>query len=165
MMIRILLSLVFSTLIYAFVLASFHTWDLIMGAAFSGTLLFVFRDFLFGGNPKPSPGFFGKVAALPLFLAASVWDIVKGTWEVALVVLHLRPLERPGIVAVPIEGRTPTGLAVSAVETTLSPGTYLVDVDYERGVWLVHALDAKDIEAVKKDRSEFYERYQRRVFP
>lgn len=164
-MIRFVLSLAFCTLIYAFVLASFHPWDLVMGAAFSGTLLFVFRGFVFDGDPKPSPGFFGKLSALPLFLAASVWDIVKGTWEVALIVLHVRPLERPGIVAVPIEGRTPTGLAVSATETTLSPGTYLVDVDWERGVWLIHALDAKDPEAVKKDRGEFYERYQRRVFP
>lgn len=164
-MIRFVLSLVFCTLVYTFVLASFHPWDLVMGAAFSGILLFVFRGFVFGGAPKPSPGFLGKVAALPLFIVASVWDIVKGTWDVALVVLHVRPLERPGIVAVPIEGRTPTGLAVSATETTLSPGTYLVDVDWERGVWLVHAIDAKDAEGVKRDRSEFYERYQKRVFP
>lgn len=164
-MIRFFLPLVFCTLVYAFVLASFHPWDLVMGAALSGTFLYVFRVFLFGGNPKPSPGFLGKVAALPLFLAASVWDIVKGTAEVALIVLHLRPLERPGLVRVPIEGRTPTGLAVSATETTLSPGTYLVDVDWERGIWLIHALDAADPEAVRKDRHEFYERYQKRVFP
>lgn len=164
-MIRALISLVFLTLIYAFVLASFHPWDLVFGAAFSGILLYVFRGFLFDGKPKPSPGFLGKLAALPLFLAASAWDIVKGTWEVVLVVLHVRPLERPGIIAVPIEGRTPTGLAVSAVETTLSPGTYLVDVDRERGVWLIHALDASDAEAVRRDRHEFYERYQKRVFP
>ncbi|MGH3087492.1 MAG: Na+/H+ antiporter subunit E [Rubrobacteraceae bacterium] len=164
-MIRVLFSIAFLTSIYAFVLASFHPWDLVTGAVFSGVLLFVFRDFVFGGMPKPSPGFFGKVAALPLFLAASVWDIVKGTWGVALVALHLRPLERPGIVAVPIGERTPVGLAVSAIETTLSPGTYLVDVDLERGVWLIHALDATDPEAVRRDRQEFYERYQRRVFP
>jgi multisubunit Na+/H+ antiporter MnhE subunit len=164
-MIRFGLSLVFLTITYLFVLASGSPGDIAMGVVFSGVLLLVFRNFLFGGNPKPSPGFFAKLAALPLFLAASVWDIVKGTWEVALVVLHIRPLERPGIVAVPIEGRTPTGLAVSATETTLSPGTYLVDVDVERGVWLIHALDAADAEGVKRDRREFYERYQKRVFP
>lgn len=164
-MIRFGLSLVFLTLIYAFVLASFHPWDLVMGAVFSGTFLYVFRGFLFGGGPGPSPGFLGKLAALPLFLAASVWDVVKGTVDVALVVLHVRPLESPGIIRVPIEDRSPTGLAVSATETTLSPGTYLVDVDPERGVWLIHALDAADPEAVRKDRHEFYERYQKRVFP
>jgi multisubunit Na+/H+ antiporter MnhE subunit len=164
--IRILLSLVFLTLTYTFVLASLHPWDIVMGAAFSGTFLYVFRGFLFGGEPgtKAAP-FLRKLAALPLFLAASVWDIVKGTVEVTLVVLHFRPLERPGIIYVPIEGRTPTGLAVSATETTLSPGTYLVDVDRERGVWLIHALDASDAEGVRRERHEFYERYQKRVFP
>lgn len=164
-MIRFAISLVFLTMTYTFVLASFHPWDIVIGALFSGVLLYVFRGFLFGGRPKPAPGFFGKLAALPLFLAASVWDIVKGTWEVTLTVLHLRPLETPGIVAVPIGERTPTGLAVSATETTLSPGTYLVDVDLEKGVWLVHALDASDAEGIRRDRREFYERYQKRVFP
>lgn len=165
-LIRFVLSLVFLTLTYAFVLASFHPWDLVMGAVFSGTFLYVFRDFLFGGTaPDSVRVFFGKLAALPVFLAASVWDIVKGTVEVTLVVLHFRPLETPGIIRVPIEERTPTGLAVSATETTLSPGTYLVDVDDERGVWLVHALDASDADAVRRDRKEFYERYQKRVFP
>lgn len=163
-MVRILLSVLFLTLIYVFVLASFYPLDILMGAAFSGVLLYVFRDFLFGGKPKPSDGFLGRAVALPLFLAASIWDIVKGTWEVTLVVLHVRS-PRPGIIAVPIEERTPVGLAVSAVETTLSPGTYLVDVDRERGVWLIHALDATDPEAVRRDRHDFYERYQRRVFP
>jgi multisubunit Na+/H+ antiporter MnhE subunit len=163
--IRFFLSLVFLTLTYAFVLASFHPWDIVMGAIFSGTFLYVFRNFLFGGDPKPSPGFLGKLAALPLFIAASVWDIVKGTVEVMLVVLHVRPLRRPGIIYVPIEDRTPTGLAVSATEATLSPGTYLVEVDWERGVWLIHALDASDPDEVRRDRHEFYERYQKRVFP
>lgn len=164
-MIRFGLSLVFLTLTYTFVLASFHPWDIVMGAVFSGTFLYVFRGFLFGGSPKPSPGFLGRLAALPLFIAASVWDIIKGTAEVLLVVLHFRPLETPGIIYVPIEDRTQTGLAVSATETTLSPGTYLVDVDREKGVWLIHALDASDAEGVRRDRHEFYERYQKRVFP
>ncbi|MBA2375274.1 MAG: Na+/H+ antiporter subunit E, partial [Rubrobacter sp.] len=50
-------------------------------------------------------------------------------------------------------------------EATLSPGTYLVEVDWERGVWLIHALDASDPDEVRRDRHEFYERYQKRVFP
>lgn len=164
-MTRVLLSLVLLTLVYAFVLASFAPFDLLMGVAFSGALLFVFRGFLFGGKPKPLPGFFGRMAWFPLFFAASAWGIVKGTWQVALIVLHVRPLAKPGIVAVPIGTRSPLGLAVSAMETTLAPGTYLVEIDHERGVWLIHAIDAGDPDEVRKDREHFYQRYQKRVFP
>lgn len=164
-MLRFFVSLVLLTLIYAFVIASFDPLDLLTGALFSGVVLYVFRGHVFGGPPKPLDRFFRRLAHLPLFLAASVWDISKGTFEVALVVLRFRALKRPGIVAVPIGERSSLGLAVSALETTLSPGTYLVDVDHERGVWLVHALDASDPEAVRRDREDFYRKYQRKVFP
>lgn len=164
-MARFAVSLILLTAVYCAVLPSFNGWDVLMGAVFSGTILLVFRGFIFGGGPKPMPDLPMRLVYLPLFLAASAWDIVKGTFEVVLVVVHIRPLSKPGIVAVPIGERSPTGLAVSAIETTLSPGTYLVDVDEERGVWLVHALDASDPEAVKRDREEFYRKYQRRVFP
>ncbi|WP_119068689.1 Na+/H+ antiporter subunit E [Rubrobacter indicoceani] len=164
-MVRFAVSLVLLTGVYCSVISSFAGWDILMGAVFSGTILFVFRDFLFGGKPKPMPDLFSRVLYLPLFVAGAVWDIVKGTVEVIFVVLHIRPLDKPGIVAVPIGERSRVGLAVSAIQTTLSPGTYLVEVDYGRGVWLIHALDASDPDAVRRDRERFYQRYQRKVFP
>jgi multisubunit Na+/H+ antiporter MnhE subunit len=94
---------------------------------------------------------------------AIVWDVVKGTWEVALVVLHLRPLVRPGIVKVPIGERTPTGVAVTALVTTLSPGALLVEANDE--FMLLHVINASDPGAVRKDREDFYQRYQKKVFP
>jgi multisubunit Na+/H+ antiporter MnhE subunit len=94
-----------------------------------------------------------------------LWDITTGTWEVALVTLHLRPLVKPGIVAVPIENRTPLGVAVSALATTLSPGTFLVDVDWEKRVMLIHAIDASDPDVVREALQHMYRRYQSKVFP
>jgi multicomponent Na+:H+ antiporter subunit E len=88
-----------------------------------------------------------------------------GNVEVTLVTLGLRPLLRPGIVAVPVGDRTPTGVAVWAVVTGLPPGSYFVDVDRERGVVLIHVLDARDPEAYREEQEDFYRRYQSKVFP
>ena len=132
-MIRYVAAIAALTLVYALVLASFHLWDLLFGAALSTVV--VFRD------------------------------IVVGTWEVALVTLHLRPLERPGIVAVPVGDRTPFGVAIWTLVTGLPPGSYFVDVDRERGVALIHVLDAGDPEAFREQQEVFYRRYQSKVFP
>lgn len=159
---RSLLSLLLLTLVYALVLGSFDPLDLLLGLALSGVLLFVFRDYLFAGA-EMNGTLLGRAAAFTPFVLAVLRDVVIGTWEVTLVTLHLRPLKCPGIVAVPIGERTPVGVAVSALVTTLSPGAFLIDV--ERGVMLLHVIDATDPEAVRERHQEFYRRYQRKVFP
>jgi multicomponent K+:H+ antiporter subunit E/multicomponent Na+:H+ antiporter subunit E len=80
-------------------------------------------------------------------------------------VLHLRRLEQPGLVRIPIGERSERGVAVSALATTLSPGTVLVDVDWERRDLLLHVIDASDPDAVRARLQRFYDRFQRRVFP
>ena len=173
---RYLLAAVLLTLTYAFVLASFDPWDLMAGAALAAALLVVFGNSVFGGPTASGesasdrdrvrgPGLLGRVAAFGPLAAAAAWTIIEGTWEVTLVTLHLRKLDRPGIVAVPVGERTPTGVAVSALITTLSPGTFLVDVDEERGVMLIHTINAGEPEVVREAHQEFYRHYQRKVFP
>ncbi len=162
---RFLLTLALLVVVYALVLASAHPWDIALGVVLGGGLLLATRGFVFGGPPAPVAGLAGRLLAFPLFAAATVLDIVRGTWAVALVVLHLRPLRHPGIVAVPIGERTPVGIAATALVATLSPGEFLVDIDWERRAMLLHVLDASDPEAVREAHERFYERYQRRVFP
>lgn len=161
---RLVLPLVLLTLVYALVLGSFYPADLALGAVLSGVLLFVLRGFVLPGEPAPS-GVFGRVAGFFPFAGAVARGVAVGTWEVTLLTLHLRPLGRSGIVAVPIGGRTETGLAVSALVATLSPGEVLVDVDRERGVMLVHVVDAADPEGIRRRHEDFYRRYQQKVFP
>lgn len=162
---RFPLSLVGLVAVYVLVLASADPWDLGIGAALAGGLLWATRGFVFGADPPPIAGLAGRVVAFLPFAAAVAWDIVRGTWTVALVVLHLRPLRHPGIVAVPIGERSPIGVAVTALVTTLSPGSFLVDVDRRRGAMLIHVLDASNPDAVRADHERFYRRFQRRVFP
>ncbi len=149
--------------VYAMVLASFHPWDLFFGAVVSGALVYAFRSFVFGGRPDPLTGLAGRCAAFVPFAVAVVWDVLKGTWEVALITLHIRPLVEPGVVKVPVGERTPTGVAVFGLVTTLSPGAFLLEASDE--FMLVHVIDASDPDAFREEREDFYQRYQRKVFP
>lgn len=162
---RAFFSLVLLTLVYALVLASFHPWDLAFGATLSGVLLFSFRRFVFDGKPAPLPGLLGRVLAFWPFVFIVLRDTIVGTWQVTRATLGRRTVEKSGIVSVPIGDRTPSGVAVSALVSTISPGALLIDVDWERGVMLIHVMDASDPEEVRRSHEDFYRRYQRKVFP
>ncbi len=162
---RALFCIVPLTLVYALVLASFHPYDLLIGATVSGALYFATRGYLFGDEPDVKGDLIGRVVAFVPFAVAVARDVAVGTWEVALVTLHLRPLRNPGIVAVPIGERSPVGVSVAALVMTLSPGEFLVEVDWERKVMLMHVINATDPEDIRRSHEEFYRRYQRKVFP
>jgi multicomponent Na+:H+ antiporter subunit E len=154
------------TLVYALTLASFAPLDLAAGAVVATAVVA-----LTGHAPEArsadgsSPPLAARFARFPILALAVLGEVVVGTWQVALVVTGLRPLRRPGIVAVPVGERTRAGVAATALAVTLSPGEVFVDLDEERGVMLIHVLDATDPAAVRLRHEAFYRRYQRGVFP
>ena len=111
------------------------------------------------------PSLVGRIAAFPLLVGGLLIDVLRGTWDVTLRVLGLRPVECPGIVLVPIGERTELGMAVTGLLAGLSPGSMLVEVDSDRRAMLFHVIDASDPDAVRDHLDRFYRRYQRRVFP
>jgi multisubunit Na+/H+ antiporter MnhE subunit len=164
-MTRWFLSIPLLALVYALALGSFDAWDLLLGAALAGALLWRFRRFLFAGRAVPPGEALNRALACLPFAGVVIREAILGTWDVALRALRLRPLGRPGIVEIPIEDRTPNGVAVSALTSTLSPGAVLVDVDWKRRVMLFHVIDASDPRAIQADHQRLYSQYQRRVFP
>jgi multicomponent Na+:H+ antiporter subunit E len=152
-------------LVYALTLSSSDPLDLAMGAVIAALLLAGLAGRLRAGAREEGPGLVTRIVWFPVFAAAVLADIVIGTWDVALRVMHVRPADRPGLVRVPIGSRSTRGVAVSALATTLSPGTVLVDVDWPRREMLIHVLDASDPDEVRERLGRFYHRYQRRVFP
>lgn len=163
---RYLIALAALVLVYLLVLASAAPWDVAFGVLLGAGLLMATRRFIFfSGRPSPILGLARRTLAFLPFALAILWDILRGTWRVALVVLHLRPLRRPGIVAIPIGERTPLGVAVSTLAMSLSPGAFLVDIDEEERVMLFHVLDASEPDEFREEFQEFYRRYQRHVFP
>jgi multicomponent K+:H+ antiporter subunit E/multicomponent Na+:H+ antiporter subunit E len=153
------------TLVYALTLASFKPLDLLTGALLASALLVATRGKLFRGNSIGPLEMLRRMLAFWPFVLRVAWDVLEGTWLMLLIALRLRPLREPGISEVPFGERSRSGVIVTTLVTTLSPGSFLVDIDWERKVMLYHNIDNRDPEAMRRKHAELYERYQRHVFP
>lgn len=163
---RLAIAALLLTLVWALTLASFDPADLAVGLLLSIALLLLFRRLLFTEKgPTALPGLVRRIARFPIFALAVLREVAAGTVLVAGVVLGLRRADRPGIVEVPLGERSEAGIAASGLAITLSPGELLIDIDEERGMMLIHVLEAEDPDAVRAHHAEFYRRYQRDVFP
>ena len=151
--------------VYALALASVDPWDLGFGALLGIGVVFGFKGFLF-----PEPGVapskvLQRSLRFPRLVLATLAEIMRGTWQVARAVLSPQIPDRAGFVAIPNADRTPSGVIISGYLNTLSPGSVLIHPDPDAGTWTIHALDVSDPQAVIENAQEFYERYQRPVWP
>jgi multisubunit Na+/H+ antiporter MnhE subunit len=163
MMPRFMLLTLTLTAIYLLVLTSVQPGDVLVGVALSVAIAAASMRTLPGGRAGAPLAV--RLAAAPALAIGTLADIVRGTWHVSLYIVRRGRLERPGIVTVPKGARTPSGVAAWGFLTALSPDEIVVDIDDERGVMLVHVLDASDTEAVRRRHHDTYEQRQRRVFP
>lgn len=164
-MTRPLAALASLTAVYLLTLASVHPLDALGGLLVAGAVLFATRRVTVVRSAPAGTALAVRALGFLPFALAVGREIAAGTWQVALVVLGLRKLDCPGIVAVPVGERSPSGIVATALAVTLSPGDVFVDLDSERGVMLFHVLDASDPDAVRRRYEDFYRRYQRSVFP
>lgn len=166
---RLALGVVLLSGVYVLVLGSLNPWDVAAGVLVAVVVLVGFRRFLLGmtgrEGAEPRRGLAGRILRFPAFAAAVGREVVVGTWQVLLIVAGVRSGEYAGIVAVPIGERTELGVAVSSLTATLSPGELLLDVDWERGVMLLHVLDAREPADVVERHQRIYRDAQRPVFP
>ena len=151
--------------VYLIVLVSADPWDIAIAAILGAGLLWIFRRFVLGDSSLTVGTILWRTVAFFPFALIVVRDILVGAWQVAAVVLGLRPLRHPGIITVPIGDRSRLGVAVSTLVMTLSPGSMLIDIDWEKRLMLVHIIDGLDPHAFRNNMERFYQRYQRHVFP
>lgn len=100
-----------------------------------------------------------RVTTIPGLLLDILVEIVRSNNAVARIIL--RPgstaSRRPGFVRIPLDMRSPHGLAALACILTATPGTIWVEYDSSDGTVLLHVLDLIDDEAwvrIVKDRWE-----------
>ena len=151
--------------VYCFTLASTDPVDLAIGTGLGVALVAALGARLELGSAGALPPFAQRALWMPVFVAAILGDVVVSTWDVALRILHVRPVRHAGMIRVPIGARTERGVAVSGLVISLSPGAVLVDVDWDRRELIVHVIDASDPDDVRARLQRFYDRYQRRVLP
>ena len=88
-----------------------------------------------------------------------LFEVVRSNNAVARIIARpsSAPTRRSGFVRIPLDMRSPHGLAALACTLTATPGTVWVDYDSADGTMLLHVLDLIDEEAwvrIVKDRWE-----------
>lgn len=91
------------------------------------------------------------------FTARIAADIVLANWAVARRVVGPVAKLHPAFIDVPLDLRDPFAATVLGSIVSLTPGTVSIDVDRERWVLQVHALDAPDPEALVHQIKQHYE--------
>jgi multicomponent Na+:H+ antiporter subunit E len=87
-----------------------------------------------------------------------IYELVLSAWRVAVIVLSPRMDLKPGIIAYPLKVDRDFEITILANLITLTPGTLSVDVSDDRRILYVHAIDASDPDATKRDIAEGFER-------
>jgi multisubunit Na+/H+ antiporter MnhE subunit len=150
------LALALLTTVYALTLASFAWEDLLVGMALAGGLMALYRKQVFPG-PPPATGYVLHILRNgPRLLGHVLVDILKGTWQVGSIIIGLRPLSHPGIVKIPMLDIGPAGTAIVSFVVTLSPGSFLIDYDWDERVMLVHYVDISDPDKIRADVARYY---------
>ncbi len=91
-----------------------------------------------------------SVQRLPGFLWAGIryffvvaWDVIRGAYSTARIVLDPKLPLNAGIIAIPSGTKTELGTALSAHAITLSPGEMVIAID-DDGVMYTHCLNVDD---------------------
>lgn len=100
-----------------------------------------------------------RLLSVPGLLLSVLMEVVRSNNAVARIILRPgnAPGRRSGFVRIPLDMRSPYGLAALACILTATPGTVWVEYDSSDGVMLLHVLDLIDEEAwvrIVKDRWE-----------
>ncbi len=155
-MILVLGILISSAMVFALVVSDFSWENMVVAFTLAGALLVIFRKQALPRSLPPSGLALHLIIYAPVLFWFLLIDILKGTWQIVTITLGLRPLVQPGIVKIPIGAHSVSGVGPVGFFITLSPGSFLVDIDWTEGVMLVHVIDAHDPDAVRKDAEKYY---------
>lgn len=145
-----------SVAVFCMVIGEFTWQNIIVASGIVALLMYLFRAQI---TPKPRPSVGQSMHIIiyaPVLVYYLILDILKSTWLVIRTSLGIDPLRRPGIIKYPIPENAPFGVGPVAYFITLSPGSFLVDVDWEENVILVHVLDASDPDSLRRDAEKYY---------
>lgn len=155
-MILVLGLILASATVFALVVSDFSWENIVVAVTLSSILLVVFRKQVLPRQLPPNGLALHLIIYSPVLFWFLLIDILKGTWQIVTITLGVRPLVQPGIVKIPIGAHSPAGVGPVGFFVTLSPGTFLVDIDWEEKMMLVHSIDASDPDGVRKDAEKYY---------
>lgn len=145
-------------LAWAAVTGSFSVLNLAFGFVLGGISLILIRD------QVGSLSHFRRAIGAVVLAFTFVWELVKSSVNVAIIVLSPGRKLRPAIVAFPLSVKSDAEITLLANMITLTPGTLSMDVSDDRSILYVHAIDAPDPDQVIADIRDTFEAQVRRVF-
>jgi len=102
---------------------------------------------------------------IPVLIAVVFLDILRSNIAVAGIILGGRRRQKSsGFLAIPLQLRDKTGLAILALIVTSTPGTAWVDYHSGRNELLLHVLDLTDPEGMREQIKQRYERLLLEIF-
>ena len=155
--------------IIGFIVWSLLTWPLDFQHLVAGLLVAGFVAFITGDLFTRRPHHFGHITRylwfcyyVPMFL----WECLKANIDVALRVLNPKLPINPGIVKVKTTLKSDTALTFLANSITLTPGTFCVDIDAEKGILYIHWIDVKtqDIDKATELIVANFEKILKKIF-
>lgn len=151
----ILGTFVMSVVTYCLVIGDFGWQNLVIGSVLSAFLMYIFRKQAFPEQLPSNAQAFHILTFVPVLAYYLFIDILKGTWQVTRITLGIDELRRPGIIKISFDNYTHYAVGPIGFFVTLSPGSFMVDVDWDERVILIHVVDASDPDAVRRDAEKY----------
>jgi multicomponent Na+:H+ antiporter subunit E len=136
---RPLLFNIFLAFIWVTLTGEFTRSSLSFGLVVGYLLLFIFRNTLL-----PQSSYFSKVWQLAYFILYFLWALSIANFRVALEVLTPGNRMRPGIIAIPLDLKSPLQITILANLITLTPGTLSLDICDNQETIYVHSMYVDD---------------------
>ena len=105
-----------------------------------------------------------KVIHALVFAMIYFWEIIISTWQLAFTLLRPKLDINPRFIEVPLDLKQELPRFLFACLISMTPGTMSVGLDADRGILLVHALNASDPEAAVRDMKKTFEQPLIRIF-
>lgn len=148
---RIMLFNILLALAWAAVTGAFSFLNLVFGFVLGGIVLGLIRE------QAGSVTHFRRAGRAVLLAVIFVYELIKASINVAIIVLSPWRRLQPAIIAYPLTVQHDMAITLLANMITLTPGTLSIDVSDDRSTLFVHAIDAPDIEAVIADIKSCFE--------
>jgi multicomponent Na+:H+ antiporter subunit E len=107
--------------------------------------------------------YFQRVPRCLSFALFFISELVKANLKVAYDVLTPTHHMRPGIIAIPLDTGSDAEITLLANLITLTPGTLSLDVSSDRRTLYIHAMYMEDIDKVREEIKEGFERRVREL--
>lgn len=144
------------------------TWGAITGSFSELNLMFGFVLSLFAmwiiRGEVGSQGYFSRAWRIIKLILLFLYELVMSAWKVMVLVLSPKLDLKPGIFKFPLSLEHDIEITLLANMITLTPGTLSVDVSEDKKFIYVHAIDASDPEAARRDIAEGFERKIKEAF-